>query len=50
MIRLSEYARLLCEKLTPAQANSIFAKYGVNNALSLDKINVQKTIGLLLIE
>lgn len=37
MIKLSEYARLLCEKMTAVDAVEIFAKHGVANALSLDK-------------
>lgn len=36
-IQLSEYARLLCEKMSLDQANIIFAKYGVVNASALDK-------------
>jgi hypothetical protein len=36
-IKLSEYARLLCEKMTVDQANNIFAQYGVTNASALGK-------------
>ena len=42
MIKLSEYARLLCEKMTTSDAVSIFAKHGVPNALNLDKEALQK--------
>jgi hypothetical protein len=41
MIKLSRYAKLLCEVLTDSQAADIFAKYGISNALSLDKIKLK---------
>lgn len=42
MIKLSTYARLLVEIMTPTQAAKIFADNGVDNAQSLSKEELRK--------